>query len=452
MNNLSVETQVRLDKFKPRDYQLPLLDAVLNKGYRKVLCLWCRRSGKDLTAWNLIIRMALQQVGNYFYCLPTYRQCRLVIFDSITIDQNKFIDYIPKELIKAINIQDMKITLINGSIIQLMGSDTYDTSLIGTNPRMIVFSEWSLSDERAYQFVRPIMNANHGIVVFLSTPRGYNHFYTLYQIASNSPEWFCYKLTVEDCGHISLADIQKEIDSSEVSEDLARQEYWCDFSAGVEGSFYAKYIDRMRLKGQITDVPWEPGFQTHLAIDIGVRDSTSLIWFQCIGQTVRIIDCYQKNKEGLEHYVNVIKSKPYTMGRYIAPHDIAVKEWGSGQTRIAKAKELGIKFTLANNVGLMDGIESCRSAFGKIWIDEKNCGQLIKCLENYRQEWDSKRKVYHEKPLHDANSHFADAFRYLCVSLSKTRDNLSAEDLDRRYADAMLGGSKMPKPFHDGAW
>jgi hypothetical protein len=94
------------------------------------------------------------------------------------------------------------------------------------------------------------------------------------------------------------------------------------------------------------------------------------------------------------------------MGRYIAPHDIAVKEWGSGQTRIAKAKELGIKFTLANNVGLMDGIESCRSAFGKIWIDEKNCGQLIKCLENYRQEWDSKRKVYHEKPLHDSNSHF----------------------------------------------
>ena len=449
----TAETSYRLNLYKPREYQKAIIDAVENKGYKKVMALWCRRSGKDVTAWNLIIRQALEKVGVYFYCLPTYKQVRLVIFDSITNDGMRFINYIPSELISKINIQEMKITMINGSLLQCIGSDTYDTSLIGTNPRMIVFSEMALSDERAYQYIRPIMNANDGTVVILSTPRGHNHFYTLYEIARNSKDWFCQKLTVEDCGHIPLSLIQKDIDSGEMSEDMAQAEYFCDFSSGVEGSYYGKYIDRLRLNNQITVVPWEPGFSVHTAWDIGVRDSTVVIFYQIIGATVRIIDYYTKNKEGLEHYINVLKSKPYTYGKHIAPFDIGVTEFSSGQTRIAKAKQLGINFTLSNNVSIMDGIESCRSAFARCWFDEVKCAPLIKALENYRQEYDSKRKVYMAKPLHNEHSHSADAFRYLCVSLPKTKDGLSAEELDRRYNEAMLKGSNnVPRPFKETPW
>jgi len=446
---MNPEIRVKLNKFKAREYQLPILDAIENKGYKRVLAILPRRAGKDYAAWALIIRQAIKRVGVYWYIGPTYSQMRKIIWDSLDNNGQSFLSMIPEEIIESQNDQQMKIRLKNGSLIQLVGSDNYDT-LVGSNPIGCVFTEYALQDPRAYQYIRPILLANNGWAVFLSTPRGKNHLFELYEIARNSPDWFAYKLTVEDTQHISLHDIERELNSGEVSEDLIQQEYYCSFTLGVQGSFYSKYLDRMRLNGQIGIVPWEASFKVHTALDIGVRDSTSIIWFQCIGTTVRIIDCYENKKEGLEHYVNVIQSKPYTYGKHIAPHDIKVQEFGSGITRLQKAKQLGINFTVADDLSIPDGIEAVRSAFSKIWIDEQKCKPLLKALENYRQEYDSRHKVYKPNPLHDWSSHYADAMRYLCISLPKTRDGLSPEELDKRYNDAYYGHqSNLPSVFRD---
>lgn len=444
--------RIKLDKFIPRDYQLPICRALEQDNFKKLFIILPRRAGKDICAFNLTFRSALKKVGVYFYIFPTYSQARKVIWDSITNTGEKFLDFIPKELISATNSTEMKITLTNGSLIQLVGSDNFD-SLVGTNPQGCVFSEYALQDPRAYQFIRPILTANQGWAMFITTPRGKNHAYELYQIASHSPDWFCYKLTVEDTQHISLADIEMERREGILSDDMILQEYYCDFSLGVEGSYYAKYIDKMRLNGQITQVPWEPGFKVNTAWDIGVRDNTSIIFYQTIGMTVRIIDFYEKSKEGLEHYTKMLQSKPYQYGVHIAPHDIAVKEFGSGQTRIEKARQLGVQFTLSNNVSVYDGIESVRSAFAKIWIDERNCSQLIKALENYRQEFDAKKRIYKPAPLHDQWSHASDAMRYLCVSLAKTSDSMTADELERKYRESQGGGSQFGAPFtQPGRW
>lgn len=380
-----------------------------------------------------------------YYVFPTYSQAKKVIWDSITNDGNRILDYIPDEVVASKNSQEMKIRFTNGSLLQLVGSDNYDT-LMGTNPQGVVFSEYALQDPRAYQYIRPILVANDGWALFISTPRGKNHLWELWNIASNSDDWFAYKLTVEDTGHIPLAEIERERREGIVSEDLIQQEYYCDFSLGVEGSYYNKYIDRMKLRGQISQVPWENGFKVHTAWDLGVRDSTTIIFFQVIGQTVRIIDCYENNKEGLEHYVKLLESKPYTYGKHIAPHDIKVKEFGTGITRLEKARQLGIIFVVASDVSIVDGIEAVRTTLGKVWIDEKLCSPLIKALENYRQEFDAKRKIYKSQPLHDWSSHFADCMRYLCVSLPKTRDGLSAEALEKRYQEARYGESQSNQP------
>lgn len=344
----------------------------------------------------------------------------------------------------------MKIRFKNGSLLQLVGSDNVD-SLMGTNPQGVVFSEYAMQDPRAYQFIRPILAANDGWAVFISTPRGYNHLYELFQIAKNSPEsWYCIKLTLDDTRHIPMSEIERERKEGVMSEDLIQQEYFTSFEMGVEGSFYSRYMDKMRLDGRVGVVPWEVGFKVHTSWDLGVRDNTSIIFFQSIGPTVRIIDCYENSKQGLEHYVKVLESKPYSYGKHIAPHDIQVKEWGSGMTRIEKAKQLGVKFTIADNISIMDGIESVRSALNKVWIDRNNCAPLVKALENYRQEFDVKKRVYKSVPLHDIYSHFADAMRYLCITLPKTRDGLSAQELDRRYAEAVMGpGIGLPGIFRD---
>lgn len=447
---MSLATQITLNKFKPRSYQIPIMDAIEVKKFKRVLAIMPRRAGKDLTAFNICIRECLRKVCVIYYIFPTYSQGKKVIWDSITNSGDRILDYIPDELVFSKNSQEMKIRFTNGSLLQIVGSDNYD-SLMGTNPQGVVFSEYALQDPRAYQFIRPILTANDGWALFISTPRGKNHLWDLYQIAINSPEtWFCTKLTLDDTKHIPQREIDKERAEGIMSEDLIQQEYHTSFNMGVEGAYYTKYIDRMRIDGRIGDVPWEVAFKVNTSWDIGVRDSTTIIFFQSIGQTVRIIDCYENTKEGLEHYVKVLESKPYSYGRHIAPHDIQVKEWGNGLTRLEKARQLGIKFTVAPDFSIVDGIEAVRTTLGKVWIDSTKALPFLKAIENYRQEYDAKKRVYKTVPLHNWSSHFADAMRYLCISLPRTTDGLSAEQLDKRYQETVMGaGAGLPAMFRD---
>lgn len=447
---MSVVTEIHLDKFKPRDFQMKACDAFENHGFKKMILIWPRRSGKDIVAWNLVIRQAIRKVGVYMYCLPTFSQGRKVIWDSITGDSlggggMRFTDFIPKELVKSLNSSELKVTLINGSIIQIIGSDSYDSSLVGTNPRMVVFSEFALADPDAFKFVRPILNANGGSVLIISTPRGKNSLFDIYQYAKESPEWFCQKLGLDETKHIPLSRIEEDIAEGQVSPDMVQQEYYCSFEMGADGSYYAKYIDTLRRKGQITKLPWQPDKLVSTAWDLGTKDSTVIIWFQIIGPNIHIIDCYEKNKEGLPHYVDVINSKPYRYDRHWAPADIAVLELGFGLTRLEIARSLGLKFEVRDggissalpDVKVMDGIESVRAKLPQMWFDEEKCKPLLKALENYRGEWDEKRKKYRDNPYHDWTSHFADGMRYLVASLSRSRDGQSTpKELDDRYRKA----------------
>lgn len=448
MKQLDVETRIKLDSFKCRPYQAPIWDAIQNKGYKRVLAIMPRRAGKDITAFNLMVREALLTVGVYYYVFPTYSQGKKILWDSITNTGEKFLSYIPKELVAKMNGQEMKITLTNNSLIQIVGSDNID-SLVGTNPRGVIFSEYALQTPLAYQFLRPILLANDGWALFISTPRGRNHMYELYQIAKNSPDWWTCHLSVNDTRHIPLSEIEKEKAEGIMSEDLIQQEYYCDFHIGIEGSYYSKYINKMRLAGQITDVPWEPAHRVHTAWDLGVRDSTCIIFFQCIGTIVRIIDCYEKSKEGLEHYVTILNGKPYTYGKHFAPHDIRVRDFSLGITRWEKARQLGVTFQMVDNIPIEDGIEAVRSTLSKTWIDDHNCSTLIRSLENYRQEYDAKKRVYKPKPLHNEYSHMADAMRYLALSLPRTQDGLSREEINRNYRSAMYGEESLPGFFSD---
>lgn len=237
-----------------------------------------------------------------------------------------------------------------------------------------------------------------------------------------------------------------------MSEDLIQQEYYVSFDLGVEGTIYGKYIDKMKLKGQIGCVPWESSARVHTAWDIG-RDTTAIVFFQSIGQVVRVIDYYEKANQNLAYFVGILESKPYLYGKHFFPHDMAVTEWsGPRISRLDKAKELGLKSaSIVASVGLEDGIEHVRVSFNSIWIDEKNCAQLIKCLENYRREFDDKKRVYGSKPVHNFASHGADSFRYMCLSIPKTKDGITAAELDARYAQARFGNNaNLPPIFQDG--
>ena len=441
--------EIVLDIFSPRIYQTPVLDAVENRGYRRMIAILPRRAGKDVAAWNLAIRECLRKRCIIYYVYPSYKQAKKAIWDGITKGGLRFVDFIPKELIYKTNQQEMSVTFKNGSILQLVGSTDYD-SFRGTNPSGVIFSEFSRQDPRIYtDVISPILRENGGWCAFISTPFGKNHFWDLYQAALQNPtKWFVLFMTLDDTKHIPLEEIDEE--RKTVSEDMIQQEYYCSFTLGVEGAYYAQYMQRMELEERIGKVLWDPGRKVHTAWDLGVRDSTSIIFFQIHGNAINIIDYYEKSKEGLEHYIRVLESKPYQYGKHVAPHDINVKEFGTGMTRLEKGRALGINFIVAPNISIMDGIEAVRTVLPRVSIDEINGKIFIKHLENYRQEYDEKRKVYSNHPLHDHTSHAADAMRYLCLTLNRLQDGLTAEELDRRYEQVMNGPKGgLPRFFQD---
>ena len=179
---INVDTKKRINDYEPRSYQLPILKA-LDNGYKRVLGILPRRSGKDITALNYVIREMWERGGVYYYIFPTYSQAKKVIWDSLTNEGKPILEYFPKDLVVQMNAQEMKIRMRNKSgtvsLFQLIGSDNYD-SLMGTNPQGCVFSEYALQDPMAYQYIRPILTANGGWALFLSTPRGKNHLWSLY--------------------------------------------------------------------------------------------------------------------------------------------------------------------------------------------------------------------------------------------------------------------------------
>jgi hypothetical protein len=304
--------------YDPRWYQLPLLTA-LDRGCKRAI--WCvhRRAGKDLTLWNWIIKQAWSKPQICYYIFPTYSQAKKVIWDGMTKDGKRFIDFIPECIIKQKNGSELKIRLTNDSLIQLIGSDDID-KLVGTNPSICVFSEFALQRPDAWSFLRPILAENDGTAIFQSTPRGKNHFYDLIQMAQDNPHWFVEVLGVNETKAIDQRAIDKEVEDG-MSPDMVAQEFYCSFDLGVEGSYYAKYLLEAREEERICSVPWDRTKRVHTAWDLGYNDSTCIIWFQIHGQVINIIDSYEDNTKGLDFYAKILRDKPYLYDKHFIPHD-----------------------------------------------------------------------------------------------------------------------------------
>ncbi len=231
--------------YRPRKYQEAILDA-LDDGAKRAVWVAHRRSGKDKTAWNWLFKQAMLERSINFYFFPTYTQAKKVIWDGMDKAGFKFLDHIPQEAIAKKNDSELKIELVNGSIIQLIGSDNYN-AIMGTNPKNVVFSEYALCDPMAWDYIRPILTENGGKAVFIFTPRGLNHGWKILQQAKENG-WFWEVLTIKDTGAIDEETMEEE--RKQMPADLFQQEWMCAFLEGA-GQFFKK-IDEKLWDGKIT--------------------------------------------------------------------------------------------------------------------------------------------------------------------------------------------------------
>ena len=111
---------VRVPDFDPRPYQVSVLSA-LDSGSKRAVLVWHRRAGKEIVCFNYMVRQAYwHRVGTYVYFFPTTRLGRRILWDGINRDGRRFISYVPREIVDRLYDQEMKIRLVNGSIIQII--------------------------------------------------------------------------------------------------------------------------------------------------------------------------------------------------------------------------------------------------------------------------------------------------------------------------------------------
>lgn len=409
--------------WSPRPYQLPLW-SYLEDGGRRAVAVWHRRAGKDDVCLHWAAVCAVQRrVGSYWHMLPQAAQARKAIWDAVNprTGRRRIDEAFPRSIRKATRETDMLLRLRNGSTWQVVGSDNYD-SLVGAPPVGVVFSEWALADPQAWAYLRPILAENGGWALFLYTPRGRNHGATFYEAAAADPDWFAQKLTAEQTEVFAPADLARE--RREYARDYGaedgdarfRQEYLCDFAAAVQGAYYGLPMNAAEAEGRIGRVPHDPALPVETWWDLGIGDATAIWFAQRAGAEVRLIDYYESSGVGLAHYARVLQERGYVYGRHVAPHDIAVRELGTGKSRQEVAAALGIRFETAPRLDVADGIEAVRNLLPRCWLDAEKCARGIAALREYRREWDDKLKAFKMRPLHDWTSHAADALRYGAVA------------------------------------
>jgi hypothetical protein len=200
------------------------------KQFQRGAAVWHRRAGKDSCALNLTARDMFKRVGTYWHLFPEQTQARRAVWNGIDREGRRIIDqFLPPAIRKRKSDQEMLIEAANGSIWQMAGSDNYD-SLVGSNPVGVVFSEWSLANPEAWEYIRPILVENNGWALFIYTPRGRNHGYATYMRALDADDWFAERLTVTDTGLVTPKQIEAEREAG-MSDGKIRQEFHCSFEA-----------------------------------------------------------------------------------------------------------------------------------------------------------------------------------------------------------------------------
>jgi hypothetical protein len=395
--------------YKPREHQLRVHELLDGKRFAVVVAH--RRFGKTVAALNHLIREAVlneKETPRYAYIAPTYGQAKRVAWDYL-------VKY-TTPLGGTNNISELRVDFW-GRRIQLYGSDNPD-SLRGQFFDGVIIDEVGDQNPKIWtDIVRPALTDRKGWCLFIGTPKGHNHFKELRDRAEKEEGWGLLEFKASETGVVDETELKAA--KNEMGEDKYRQEFECSFDAAVEGSYYGQMLNELEDKKHMQEIPREEISRTFTAWDLGMGDSTSIWVAQLVGSEVRLLDYYENHGVGLDHYVKWIKDNDYTKAEHILPHDVRVRELGTGKSRLEMLEESGLQVKIAPRMGLDDGIQAVRRLLPRCWFNVPKVQTGLNCLRNYRRDYDEKRKIFFERPLHDWSSHGSDSFRYLALGLDE---------------------------------
>lgn len=417
--------------YLPRSHQ-----EYLHANLKRFNVLVChRRFGKTVFAINEMIDQGLRckkRNPQYAYLAPTYGQAKRVSWQILK-------DAVRKIPGVKINESELRVDIPRENDFirfMLLGAENPD-SLRGIYLDGCILDEFAtMAPETWTQVVRPALSDRLGWAIFISTPKGSNHFHKMFMIA-RQPELSDWFAAVFKSSQTKVLP-QSELDAARatMSEEEYRQEYECDFTAALVGAYFGKEMARMEKENRILTFPVEPGIPVDTGWDLGMDDSTAIWFCQQVGREPRIIDYYEVSGKGLPEIVKDLRDKQYVYRDHFLPHDISVRDIsvGKGKSRLDTLVDL----RLGNKEQMVviprvkkkeDAIHAARMLLPKVVMHEDNCYRGIECLKAYERLWDSKEEVFKTKPRHNWASHGADAFQTLAMGYRGDHDRPSLEKL-----------------------
>ena len=407
-----------------------------------------RRAGKSVLSRLIVLKWALENKGLYWIVSPTYRQGKQNHWRELQRE-------IPIKWVAKKNEVELSIILKNGSIIELKGAENPD-ALRGVKLRGLVIDEIASIRNWAWlwaEVLRATLTDYQAPAIFISTPKGFNHFYELYELGQKDEgsDYKSWRFESYDNPFIP----KEEIDNAkkELTEDTFAQEYLADFRK-YTGLVYKEFQREVNVISPF-DIPER--WTIYRGFDFGSTNPTAILWIAVDNdENWFIFDEHHETKKTIDFHAGVCNSKSNKWRIEATYGDPSGAQW------ISEFAERGIYITPALKeastsqqswvrFGIEKIIEKLRIIPGKTNSLIKSppeglpslfifntCVNTIREFETYR--WKEK-SVSQAQDLNEpdipekANDHAMDALRYFAVSYKKAESPVDLPDDTRMFGE-----------------
>jgi hypothetical protein len=300
------------------------------------------------------------------------------------------------------------------------------------------------------QVIRPTLSDRGGWFVFASTPRGKNLFHDVVEESRKDPDWFDLELRADTSGIISpqeLAELRKHMDPEEYA-----QEYLCSFDSALKGAIYAAEINQLFHDGRYKAHIFDENLPTHVIFDLGFTDATVATYWQEHMGSIRVVNVDATTGKDIFHHIEQLQSfsRNAELGTVWLPHDARAKNLQTGRSILEQFVKEDIRPNIVPNHKVRDRLAATRKVFPSITLDSENqgCQDMLEALKGYRRDWDDKKLMFSDVPLHDWCSDYADSFGYMCVVAAQNH-TLRSSDMNVKEKIAKTSNYNLQSLFEE---
>jgi len=373
------------------------MEAFHQRTTRNAYLICHRRYGKTVACVAELILRALyttKRNAQFAYVAPFRSQAKAVAWLHL-VDMTD-------GLATEVKVSELSVTLPNGSKIFLTGSDNVN-ALRGLYLDGCVIDEFAQCRPSLLEAViMPCLFDRSGWLVIIGTAYGrLNQFYD-YREKAVGPDsgWFFRDLKITDTGLFSPE--QQEEMRQQQSQAKYEQEFLNSFTAELTGTYYASILTQIEAAGQVSpDHAYDPLMTVQVAFDIGRGDSTVAWFWQERPDGIAVIDLYSNHGEPADHYIDMLKGKPYTYSSVWLPHDARAKTFATKKSALEQFLAAKLPTHITPSLSVEDGIEAARQTLLYSYFNAEACYEGIEALRMYRKKWDELNQCFSSTPLHD---------------------------------------------------